>query len=183
MKGKEIPQFGEGVGSAPETEEGRERAEFRLKIEQDEQTMMVGVLSKLNEVPSSLKRGIMVLVAAGAIFSATEAGAGEAWQKQDGYEGWQKHHGYGEAKKESGTTMREGAVKAADLAEARRMQETDRRYQEELHKIRLTVIDLAALDKAIQRLDQWRTNEYLKAWLEREVKAHAAEVKSRHYRE
>jgi len=175
MKGKEIPQFGEGVGSAPETEEGRERAEFRLKIEQDEQTMMVGVLSKLNEVPS--------LVAAGAIFSATEAGAGEAWQKQYGYEGWQKHHGYGEAKKESGTTMREGAVKAADLAEARRMQETDRRYQEELHKIRLTVIDLAALDKAIQRLDQWRTNEYLKAWLEREVKAHAAEVKSRHYRE
>ncbi|MBI2037222.1 MAG: hypothetical protein HYT14_02580 [Candidatus Liptonbacteria bacterium] len=183
MKGKEISQFGEGVGSAPETEEGRERAEFRLKIEQDEQTMMGGVLSKLNEVPASLKRGIMVLAAAGAIFSATEAGAGEAWQKQYGYEGWQKHYGYGEAKKESGTTMREGAVKAADLAEARRVQEIDQQYQQKLHQIRLTVIDPAARDQAIQRLDQRRTNEYLKAWMEREVKAHAAEVKSRQYRE
>jgi len=45
------------------------------------------------------------------------------------------------------------------------------------------VIDLAAQGKAIQRLDRWRTNEYLKAWLEREVEAHAAKVKSRQYRE
>ncbi|MBI4033518.1 hypothetical protein HY379_00785, partial [Candidatus Saccharibacteria bacterium] len=134
-------------------------------------------------VPASLKRGIMVLVAAGAIFSATEAGAGEAWQKQYGYEGWQKHYGYGETKKGGGAPMLEGATKAADFEEARRMQEVDRRYQEELHRVRLTVIDLAARDQAIQRLDQWRTNEYLKAWMEREVKAHAAKVKSRQYGE
>jgi len=183
MKSREIPQSGEGVGSVPEIEEGRERAGFCAKIMEDEHAMMGGVLSKLNEVPKSLKRGIMVLVAAGAIFSATEAGAGEAWQKQYGYEGWQKHYGYGETKKEGGTAMLKGATKAADFEEGRRMQEVDQRYQQELHQIRLRVIDLAARDQAIQRLDQWRTNEYLKAWLEREVKAHAAEVKSRHYRE
>jgi len=69
----------------------------------------------------------------------------------------------------------------AEIEERQRIQEIDDRYQAELHKIRLTVIDPVQRNAAIRQLEERRTNGYIKAWLEKEVKIHAAQVKSGEY--
>lgn len=54
-------------------EEGRER--FFEKTQGEERGMAQGILSKINKIPKGLRKGILMLAAAGTILSATEASA------------------------------------------------------------------------------------------------------------
>ena len=157
------------------------RAEFAAGMRAEEDGMIGGVFSKIEKVPESLKRGIMGLMAAGVLFSATEASAQETWKKHFGYEGWQKQYGYGEVEKKSESGVLEGMITAADMAEVRRIREVDDIYQKKIHEIRLSVINSVAQAREIKKLDQWRLDQYRNAWLEREVAVHAAKIKSGQY--
>ena len=71
--------------------------------------------------------------------------------------------------------------KAAEFEEKRRMVEIDEEYRQRLFNINLSVVDIAARNDAIRQLDAWRTDQYLRAWVEQAVKVHAAKVKSGMY--
>lgn len=164
-------------------EERSDGAEQIKKIHTDEREIVGGILSRFKEIPQSVRRGILLFMA-GTVLAPVAASGEESWKKHFGYQGWEAHFGVGEkvgeSSKGTGTSL-EQQIKAAALQERQRIQKVDELYRQKLHQIRLTHIDLAARDHAIRQLDEWRQNEYLRAWLQREVEVHAAKARHQQY--
>jgi len=72
---------------AEEQKERQEKEDFFEKTQVQEQIMTKGFLSKFTEVPKNVKRGIMILAAAGIFLSVS--GKAMAAGEHRVYQGWQ----------------------------------------------------------------------------------------------
>jgi hypothetical protein len=176
--------------------EQKEKEEFFEKAQKEEQEMSQGILKKFTEAPARLKKGIMILAAAGVFLSAGKAFAGGE-QRQRTYQGWQNNvrqiermpHQYQEREKQKTEAiqyqyqLKEKARFDAYQDYLKECEAMQRMYEQRKFDIMIGRIegatDYFGKQKAYEALEQWRQDETLNAKQRWSLKAWAAEEQYR----
>ncbi|PIQ75568.1 MAG: hypothetical protein CO001_00935 [Candidatus Portnoybacteria bacterium CG_4_8_14_3_um_filter_40_10] len=180
---------------AEEQKERQEKEDFFEKTQVQEQIMTKGFLSKFTEVPKNVKRGIMILAAAGIFLSVS--GKAMAAGEHRVYQGWQNTtrqvermpYQYEAREKQKMEAIQyqyqlKERVRSDAYQEYLKESETIQRiYEQRKFDIMIGRIegatDYFGKQKANQALEQWKQDETLKAKQRWATKAWAAEEQYR----
>ena len=179
-----------------EQKEQKEKGEFFDKIQKDEQEMAGGILRKFAEAPTRLKKGIMILAAAGMIFSAGKAFAGgETWSRT--HQGWQNNvrqvermpqqYGARESQKAEAIQHQYQLKERARFDAYQDYQQQTGAIQKSYEQRKFDIMigrvegatDYFGKQKAYQELEQWRYNEEMRARQDWSLKVWATEEEYR----
>jgi len=180
---------------AEEQKERQEKEDFFEKTQVQEQIMTKGFLSKFTEVPKNVKRGIMILAAAGIFLSVS--GKAMAAGEHRVYQGWQNTtrqvermpYQYEAREKQKMEAiqyqyqLKERVCSDAYQEYLKESETIQRIYEQRKFDIMIGRIegatDYFGKQKANQALEQWKQDETLKAKQRWATKAWAAEEQYR----
>ncbi len=174
----------------------KEEGEFLDRMQRDEQEMTAGILRKFTEAPARLKKGIMILAAAGVILSAGKAFAGGGeWQRT--HQSWQNtarqvermpvQYGVQERQKAEAIQhhyqLKERARFDAYQSYKNQSEAVQKAYEQRKFDIMIGRVegatDYFGKQKANQELEQWKYNEEMRARYDWSLKVWAAEEEYR----